>query len=373
MEKPIIFEPEVCDTEDIKKKYRVDRMIDTYKEQLEDLFLVRNPQYRFNKNYQEDFHEFIKKHSGDKTLERCGKWVYFPWNRTLVHFLDSYDHQEVRTARNKNIITKEEQDKFYGFKIGVAGLSVGSHGALTLAVMGGSKIMKLADPDTVSPSNLNRMRFDFMDIGVNKAELVGHYIYQLNPYAEIHLYTEGIKDDNLEDFLNGLDLVVEELDDIEMKVKIRNEAKKRKIPVVMATDNGDNVILDVERFDLNPSMPVFYGALDGFDLKEIKKSPQKMFEAMAKIIDVSLVPPKVLSSILEVGKTIYSWPQLATAATLSGVVLAYIIRRIALGEAVKEGKYEVNLDSMLDPGYEENQDARKIEVEKFLRDIIRKQ
>src|SRR3989344_1252209 len=218
MEKPIIFSPKIQNMEDIKEKNQITQIIDTYKEQLEDLFLVRNPQYKFNKNYKEDFEEFIKKYSEGESLEKCGKWVYFPWNKALVHFLDDYEHQEIRTARNRNLITKEEQDKFYGFKIGVAGLSVGSHGALTIAVMGGSRIMKLADPDTVSPSNLNRMRFDFMDIGINKSELVAQYIYQLNPYAEIHTYTTGITEDNLGEFLNDLDLLIEELDDIEIKV-----------------------------------------------------------------------------------------------------------------------------------------------------------
>lgn len=300
-------------------------------------------------------------------MQTCGKWVHFPWNGgVLVHYLDDALHQEVRTGRNKNLITNEEQHRFYGFSVGVAGLSVGSHGAITTALMGGSRVMKLADPDVVSPTNLNRMRFDFTQVGENKAELVAQYLYQLNPYAELSIYSKGIEKETIGEFLDGLDLLVEELDDIEMKVMIREEAKKRGIPVVMATDNGDNVILDIERFDLHPDLPLFYGALDGVDLKELKSSPGKMFEAMAKIIDVSLVPPRVLDSIPEVGKTIYSWPQLASAATLSGALLAYVIRRISLGESVREGKFEVNLDALVDLEYEGNAPHRRNTLEGFL-------
>ena len=91
-----------------------------------------------------------------------------------------------------------------------------------------------------------------------------------------------------------------------------------------------------------------------------------MFEAMAKIIDVSLVPPRVLDSIPEVGKTIYSWPQLASAATLSGALLAYVVRRIALGESVREGKFEVNLDAAIDLGYAGNAHIRRSTLERFL-------
>jgi len=367
MEKPLIFELGSQTIDDFKKKHHVDRVVDAYEEQLNDLFLIRNPHHKFGQaDLKKEFGEFLADHTQGKKLEACGKWVYFPWAKVLAHYLDDAPHQEVRTGRNRELITKEEQHRFYGFSVGVAGLSVGSHGAITTALMGGSRAMKLADPDTVSPTNLNRMRFDFTQIGANKTELVAQYIYQLNPYAELSLYTKGIDKSNVSEFLDGLDLLVEELDDIEMKVLIREEAKKRGIPVVMATDNGDNVILDVERFDLHPDLPIFYGSLDGVDLKELKASPGKLFEAMAKIIDVSLVPPRVLESIPNVGKTIYSWPQLATAATLSGSLLAYVIRRIALGESVREGKFEINMDAVIDLEYAQNVHARRNTLETFL-------
>lgn len=367
MEKPTIFELGSEALEAVAARYNAPRVVDAYEEQLEDLFLIRNPQHKFSKGYQEELRAFIHDHTQGKPMQTCGKWVHFPWNGgVLVHYLDDALHQEVRTGRNKNLITNEEQHRFYGFSVGVAGLSVGSHGAITTALMGGSRVMKLADPDVVSPTNLNRMRFDFTQVGENKAELVAQYLYQLNPYAELSIYSKGIEKETIGEFLDGLDLLVEELDDIEMKVMIREEAKKRGIPVVMATDNGDNVILDIERFDLHPDLPLFYGALDGVDLKELKSSPGKMFEAMAKIIDVSLVPPRVLDSIPEVGKTIYSWPQLASAATLSGALLAYVIRRISLGESVREGKFEVNLDALVDLEYEGNAPHRRNTLEGFL-------
>lgn len=367
MQKPIIFDASVKSVEDFKKEYQVFFELDTYREQMEDVFLIRNPHYRFNKNYKEDFEKFLEGHMAGKPLAVCGKWVYFPWSKTLAHYLDDDIHQEVRTARNRNLITKEEQKKFYDTAVGVGGLSVGSHGALTIALMGGARKIKLADPDVVSPTNLNRMRFDFTQIGVNKGELIAQYIYQLNPYAEVELFTDGITDGNIDQFLDGLDILIEELDDIAMKVKMREGAKKRNMPVVMVTDNGDSIIVDIERFDLHPDLKPFYGALEGMSIEEIKQSPAKMFEAMAKIIDVALVPPRALESVAQVGKTLYSWPQLASAATLSGVALAFLVRRIALGEKVTEGKTEINLESVLDPDYAANAPLRKKATEDFIK------
>jgi ThiF family len=369
MNPPLIFNKIDQSLEEIKRACMPYRVVDTYQEQLEDLFLIRNPHHRFNKDYKEELKGFIKEHSQGKSLTSCGTWVYFPWNGILCHYLEDREHQEIRTARNRNIITKEEQEKFYDCTVGIAGLSVGSHGALTLALMGGSRMIKLADPDTISPTNLNRMRFDFTQVGLNKGEAIAQYIYQLNPYANVELYTDGITPENMDRFLEGLDILVEELDDIGMKLAMREGAKKRNLPVVMVTDNCDSVIVDIERFDLRPDLKPFYGALEGMDVEEIKSSPSKMFEAMAKIIDVSLVPPRVLHSVTEVGKTIYSWPQLASAATLSGVVIAYLVRRIALGEDVTEGKSEINLDRVLDPHYEKDKDMRDEETKKFLKAI----
>lgn len=366
MTKPIVFNLEDTMLEDIKKQYSVKEVVDSYVEQLEDVFLIRNPRFRFNKNYKKELEDFIQGYSGEEPLEKSGKWVYFPWSESLVHYLDDEVLQEVRTARNKNFVLADEQKKFYNFSVGVAGLSVGSHGALTIALMGGAKKMKLADPDVVSPSNLNRLRFDFTSVGKNKAELIAEYLYQLNPYAEIEVYSEGITDKNIAGFVAGLDILVEELDDIEVKVKMRQEAKKRQIPVVMATDNGDSVIMDIERFDLDPNLSIFDGKLDKFDLKKLKRNPAKMYEAMAAIIDISLVPQRILHSVGEVGKTIYSWPQMATAATLSGAAIAYAVRKIALGEDLVKGKTEVSLDAVLDPAYEEKKKIRMAEAEKFL-------
>src|SRR5262245_15375489 len=101
---------------------------DTYTEQLEELFLVRNPHFRFDKT---GFEEALREFVGDGNLDLAGTWVYFPWRNMWVHVLDELEYQELRTARNRNLITAEEQQKFYDSCVAFAGLSVGSHAALT--------------------------------------------------------------------------------------------------------------------------------------------------------------------------------------------------------------------------------------------------
>lgn len=357
--KPLRFDPKKETFEQFKGKLIIDRIIDTYEEQLKELFLIRNPRFKFNQNYQEELTEFLRIHRGKKSFEEMGAWFYFPWNKFLVHYFSDKVHQELRTARNKNLITHEEQERFYRFKVGVAGLSVGSHAALTLAMMGGGQTIKLADPDTISGSNLNRLRYDFSMVGMPKCDIAARQIYQINPYAEIHLYEEGITEETIREFLEGppkIDVVIEEMDNLETKIRLRLEAKKLRIPVLMATDNGDNVIVDIERYDLNPELPIFNGAVGDLTLEEFQTMrPQDLPRLATKIAGPNFVVPRMQASLLEVGKTLYSWPQLGSAATLSGVALSYIVKRLSLGEGLRTGKLEINFDAIFDPAYLEKE------------------
>jgi molybdopterin/thiamine biosynthesis adenylyltransferase len=363
--KPIIFNARKYSLDFLKKRLKVTKVIDTYRLQLEDLFLIRNPRFRFNKNYQKDLTKFVKEHTKGLPLEKCGNWVYFPWNGLLVHYLEDSLHQELRTARNKNFITSEEQEKLYNTTIGIAGLSVGSNIAIALSLMGACRKIKIADPDVIAPSNLNRIITDFTNVGINKAVVIARYIYQVNPYAEIEIFEEGINKKNIKEFLKGLDILIEELDDIKIKIEIRKLARRKKIPVIMATDNGDNVVIDIERFDIKPNLPLFHGNIKNLDYKNINKTLPKLYKAMSKIIGLQFVPSRIIQSIFEVGKTIYSWPQLITAAMLSGAVVAYVVKKIILNEEIKSGKLEVNLNKIFDRDYNKELRNRRILIKQF--------
>ncbi len=138
---------------EFKTRIQPSTIVDEYQALLEDLFLIRNPRFKFQKIYTDELTDFIGQYTNNRSLDDCGAWFYFPWNKTIAHYLPHDEHQEIRTARNRNIITKDEQEKLYGLRVAYAGLSVGSHGVATFALMGGARSIHLADPDVVSPSN----------------------------------------------------------------------------------------------------------------------------------------------------------------------------------------------------------------------------
>lgn len=335
-----------------RERLQPSKIVDRYDLLLEDLFLIRNPRFKFIKDHSSEAKAFADEYRASKPLEDAGEWCFFPWNRTLAHYLPHDEHQEIRTARNRNIITKEEQEKFYNLRVAYAGLSVGSHGATTVALMGGARRIKVADPDEVSPSNLNRIRLDFLSLGRKKTDLVREYIYQLNPYAEIEAFDSGVTEETMDAFLKDADVLVEETDNLEIKIRLRLAARERGIPVVMATDNGDNIIVETERFDLDKTKQLFNGAIGDVSLEMFKSfAPSDLPKLATKIAGPELVTERMMSSLLQVGRELYSWPQLGDAATLSGVAIAYILKRLALGESVREEKCEISLDALIDPSY----------------------
>lgn len=352
MDKPIKFDKTAGSLEDFKGQHNPSKIIDRFDLLLEELFLIRNPHTKFVKEYQSELADFTKSYLAGKQTKEVGEWFLFPWSTTLVHYLPDSEHQEVRTARNKNIITDEEQARFYNFRVAIAGLSVGSHPALTLAMMGGCRSMKLADPDVLGPANLNRLRYDFTKIGEPKVDIVTQTLWQVNPYGDYVAFPDGVTDQNISSFLDNIDVLIEEVDNLEMKIKLRLAARERGIPVIMATDNGDGVIVDIERYDLDKNLDLFNGVAGNLTLDEFKHmQPTDLPKLATKIAGKDVVAIRMLGSITEVGKTLYSWPQLGDAATLAGVAIAYVVKRLALGEPLKVGKLEVNLDAIFDPDY----------------------
>lgn len=342
-----------------KARHAGARHIDTLPFLLEDLMEVRTPRFKFVKPTDAERTAFVAEYTAGKP-EDVGEWFYFPWNNTLAQYLPEADHLELRSARNRNIITADEQQKLYDLRVAYAGLSVGSHGVLTFAHLGGNKRIKLTDPDTISPSNLNRMRYDFLAVGRKKTDMAREYLYQLNPYAEIETYDDGVTESNIDAFLSDVDVLVEETDNLEMKIRLRLAARERGIPVVMATDNAHNVIVEVERFDLDATTPLFNGAIGDITLEEFKHfPPQELPRLATKIAGPNLIAERMMLSLPEVGKTIYSWPQPATAATLAGVSIAYLLARLALGLPVPTEKRAVSLDAALDPLHESPDESKR--------------
>lgn len=330
----------------------IKQISDDYEEQLRELFGIQNPSRVYAPGFEDAFQEHLRALSAAQPVYEQGRWVYFPWRYLAAHILPEAEYQLVRTARNQNLVTKEEQEKFYTATIGIAGLSVGSSVAFALALGGGGKHMKLADMDRLALSNTNRILAGADRLGILKVEMAARTIYELNPYAEIELYPEGLSPETIGSFFDGLDIVIDEIDNLAVKYLIREEAQKRHIAVVMAADNGDNAVVDVERYDSDPQTAFFHGRMGDVSYDVLKNLDKfGIGKLITKHVGPENVTERMQQSLTQMGKTIVSWPQLGGAALINGAAVAYCVRKILNDQPLEHERALISLDEKLVPDY----------------------
>ncbi len=128
-------------------------------------------------------------------------------------------------------------------KVGIAGLSVGSSITRALA-MTGVQHLRIADFDTIAPSNNNRLRMGSVrDVGERKATILARELYEFNPYIDLQVFHAGVTDANVDAFLDGLDVLVDHIDDLPCKLRLRAEAARRGVIVLMGTDRRGTLLL----------------------------------------------------------------------------------------------------------------------------------
>lgn len=361
---PIIFDLKIDNHKEklleLLNSNQVNQISNDYIEQLKELFAVKNPTLVYTPDFEKQFKNSLKENEEKAKLFLHGKWVFYPWLSVLVHVLDEEDFFLVRTARNRYLISPEEQQVFYDAVVGIGGLSVGNSVALTIVLQGGAKHIKLADFDNLALSNTNRVRAGVQNLGLPKVEVTARQIYELNPYATVEIFQEGLNPENLESFFSDLDIIIDELDNIAIKYLIREQAKKYKVPLVMAADNGDNAVVDIERYDLNPQQEFFHGRIGNVTYGQLKNLNKfEIGQTIAKHIGLENVTEKTLHSFLEMGKTIVSWPQLGGAALLNGSAVAYCVRKILNKEHLENNRALISLDEKLIPNYNSLEEIEK--------------
>jgi len=280
-------------------------------------------------------------------LGELPRWVFYPWRRTLVSVLGPTSFRRLRLDRNRNKISSAEQARLSRLKIGVVGLSVGHAIAHTLALEGLCGELRLADFDTIELSNLNRIPASILDLGLNKAVVTARRIAEIDPYLPVTTFTTGLTEETMAPFLDGLDLLIEECDSLDMKVRVREEARARGIAVLM--DTSDRGLFDVERFDAEPDRPLFHGLLGAVDPRSLAglstrdKAPHVM-----RILQAPELSPRMAASMVEIDNTVTSWPQLGGDVALGAATVAAAVRRFGRGERLPSGRLRVDLENHLD-------------------------
>jgi len=325
------------------RQKRID-IIDNLPIQIQELFVINNPGLvdldRNNLRLKEN--AFVNKYLKTNSFDY---WAWYPWKNILIRLLNRSDLFKVRTSRNRELVTLTEQKKFYDFPVAVAGLSVGFGIAGAIKMHGGARSISVSDFDLLSLSNLNRVRLGMTDLGLKKSELARRMIYEIDPYSKVNVFDDGITQKNIELFISGSKIIFDEVDDMKTKLLLRQVAIKKKIPLLMLTDNDDGVLIDY--YPYNKGYSRYFNGVDNRQVSRLILSSDKSKQTVKKIGELIIgrkyVSSWMLRSLQSVGKTINTWPQLGTAATAAASVGAQITRKISLGQYPKQQRWLVKI------------------------------
>ncbi|SFC31610.1 Nitroreductase family protein [Parapedobacter composti] len=323
------------------------KVFDTMASQLKELVKSAQPNRSLTN---EEIEHAVKSRLDGVSLHDYGVWVYYPWNEKLVHILDEQEFVLMRTNRNKYKITDEEAALLAEKKVGVIGLSVGQSVSLTLAMERGFGELRIADFDELEITNLNRLRSGLHNIGLKKTIIVAREIAEIDPFLRITCFHDGITAHNLDAFLlegGKLDVLIDECDGVDVKISCRIAARKYRIPVLMeASDRGT---IDIERFDLEPERPILHGYVEHLDVSNFGslKTNEEKLPYMVAFAGLETLSARMKASAIEIGQTISTWPQLASAVTMGGGITADICRRVLLGHLNHSGRYFIDVEELI--------------------------
>jgi molybdopterin/thiamine biosynthesis adenylyltransferase len=143
--------------------------------------------------------------------------------------------------RNIGWLTGDEQEKLKHACVAIAGVGgAGGFQVQTLARLGVGSF-RLADMDTFTMSNINRQVGASMStLGQDKCAVMRQMILDINPEAKVEIFSKGIDEQNINTFLEKVDLALDGIDlyQIETKRLLFRNAKPRGIPVLTCAPMG---------------------------------------------------------------------------------------------------------------------------------------
>jgi molybdopterin/thiamine biosynthesis adenylyltransferase len=150
-------------------------------------------------------------------------------------------NRELAFSRSLGILTPDELKTLAGKTVAIAGLGgVGGSHLLTLTRLGIGGF-HLADFDSFALENFNRHAgANMSSIGRPKLDVMEEAARQINPDLRIRRFPEGVTSDNIESFLEGVDIYVDSIDyfAFEMRALLFKTCYAKNIPAVTAGPLG---------------------------------------------------------------------------------------------------------------------------------------
>lgn len=284
------------------------------------------------------------------------------YDRSYQRIVVLPEHEEFyaqMTSRNYPLVSAEEQQVLRTARIGIAGQgTVGGNLAIALAHYGFENL-RVSDPDEFDITNLNRQPTNLFGVGENKANHVAYQMSCLNPFMQIDVF-DPVDTTNLDVFVEGCDVVVSALDNPLLILGLNQAAAKQHIPVLLGTDLGSNVLLDI--FDYRETSELMHGRVSEEDLA------LPMVQVVLKIIGLENIPLEMLHAFqMRLNQDIDYFAQTIVAANICSSMLLEGISHVLLNKPVQRTTSVDVLDVVMQA---EARDDRRQQWEAKLQEML---
>ncbi len=341
----------------VERKNFFDQLIPTMRGLLADL-TQGSP---LAESFQEEWEVYEE---GESDMSGYGTLVYYPRRGHVVRFAPPFWHRLSLVVRNGTLFLDPEmkldwqkvRNRFEQSVPAVAGCSLGNHVVHAVVFNVRPLHVKIADQDIFDLTNANRMRISYDELGRNKAVVTAEQLHATDPFLKISVFSEGIHAGNVDDFIGGnqaigeppATVVIDEVDNPDIKMLIRRKAREFRKPVVMSSDVGSGAERDVQRYDLDPGLPLVIGGMSDGEISAIEERYRKnpslgnFFQFAFGLIGHTYRRMPEFKIIVEslmhdgVPPEFGGAPQLGSTAMVAAGLAGEAVPRIILGHELKE-------------------------------------
>jgi|SRR5665213_425349 len=244
--------------------------------------------------------------------------------RLLPQSADEKYYRE-RTDRNIGWITKAEQDSLKHAVVGIAGCGgMGGLIAATLVRIGIGEV-RIADNEVFDTSNINRQfAATRRSIGKSKADETAKMIREISDDTTLVVYPQGINEQSVSHFLEGCDVVCDEIEFWAVGARILLHQKARALGV--SVFNCNTVGFGTRLFLFEPDGYTMEEQL-GLSFERAMELQQKIQSRTATAADIKIVMDALIAGL------IVELPEYSADTTIYSTVETGLKRLVEEGRA----------------------------------------
>lgn len=242
-------------------------------------------------------------------------------------------------SRNLGLITEKDQIKLKNSTVLIAGVGGMGGVAAEVLVRLGIENIKICDPDIFEETNFNRQIHSNMEtVNVKKVLALKTEFEKINPNLKIVANEDGVSLDNIDELLEGVDYVINGMDQMFNSLILERKARENSITIVDAWLTPFASV-----FVMKPDSPHWEEFMDlptqGIALEDLTE--EICNEAVSKEVEYTLshfspldyVDPEVVQDVLSNKRP---RPSLAPVVWLSGVLMANEVFKLITGESTTD-------------------------------------